>query len=196
MLTYDVKYYVKLSAWAKKQGVCYATALRWFHKGIVKGKQMPTGTVIIAEERENSTELETYVYSRVSSASKKDDLKSQSSLCEQFCLSKGWPIVKSVSEIASGMNDNRQQLNKLLDKNAARIVVLHKDRLTRFGFRYLERLVKSRGGEIVVINGSDDNHEDLLKDFIAVITSFCCRLYGARRGQAKALKIKKEVHDS
>jgi predicted site-specific integrase-resolvase len=188
---------MKLSAWAKKKGVCYDTALRWFHKGAIREKttQLATGTILVEEDVPIS-EKETVVYARVSSAVKKTDLESQARLCQDFCISKGWPIVKVVKEIASGMNDNRPMLNKILDGNNLRIVILHKDRLTRFGFNYIKRVVESRGGEIVVINNTDNDHEDLLKDFIAVITSFCCRLYGARRGQAKASKMKGEIRDS
>jgi putative resolvase len=73
------------------------------------------------------------------------------------------------------------------------VVCLHKDRLTRFGFNYIKRCIESNGGELVVINANKTDEEDLLKDFIAIITSFCCRLYGARRGQAKALMVKTEL---
>jgi predicted site-specific integrase-resolvase len=35
--------------------------------------------------------------------------------------------------------------------------------------------------------------KDLMNDLISIITSFCCRLYGLRRGQNKANKIKEEL---
>jgi putative resolvase len=40
---------MKLSEWAKKQGVSYRTALRWFHGGIlpVEAEQMDTGTILV-----------------------------------------------------------------------------------------------------------------------------------------------------
>lgn len=187
---------MKLSVWAKKQGISYATALRWFHKGAIKEKtlQSETGTILVLPEAVATPSiLDTYVYARVSSATRKEDLASQAALCEQFCASKGWVVGKVVKEVASGMNDNRPRLNELLDKSGARIVVLHKDRITRFGFNFVKRVVESRGGEIVIINQAGDDHEDLLKDFISVITSFCCRLYGIRRGQAKALKMREGI---
>jgi len=43
------------------------------------------------------------------------------------------------------------------------------------------------------LNQDKVEEDDLLKDFIAIITSFCCRLYGARRGQSKALSMKEEL---
>jgi predicted site-specific integrase-resolvase len=76
------------------------------------------------------------------------------------------------------------------------LVILHKDRLTRFGFNYIKKCIESNNGNIIVINPEKTDQDDLLKDFIAIITSFCCRLYGARRGQSKALKIKQEINQN
>ncbi len=91
------------------------------------------------------------------------------------------------------MNDNRPRLNLILDNPSNKLVVLYKDRLTRFGFNYIEKLLKSKKCELIVINQNKTEEEDLLKDFIAIITSFCCRMYGARRGQSKALRMKQEL---
>lgn len=188
---------MKLSKWAKDQGITYGTALKWFHnKNLpVPSEQLSSGTILVHPDRNVNENLKTIVYSRVSSANKKTDLENQAKLCEDFCIKNNWIIEKTHKEIASGMNDNRQKLSKILKQKNIRLVCLHKDRLTRFGFNYVEQAVKSNGGEIVVINKNDGEEEDLLKDFIAVITSFCCRLYGARRGQSKALKIKETLKE-
>ena len=69
----------------------------------------------------------------------------------------------------------------------------HKDRLTRFGFNYLEAFMKSHKKEIEVINDISNNKEDLIQDFISIITSFCARIYGQRRSRHKTEKIIKEL---
>ena len=69
----------------------------------------------------------------------------------------------------------------------------HKDRLTRFVFNYIETLLKNRGGEIVVINQVTSDKEDLIQDFISVITSFCARIYGQRRSKRSTEKLIKEL---
>lgn len=186
---------MKLSQWAEENHIQYGTALRWFHNGNLPlpAEQLPSGTILVYPERKVNTFLKNIVYARVSNATKKTDLASQESLCQQFCVSKGWEIHKSYREIASGMNDNRPKLNHILDMDKVRLIVLHKDRLSRFGFRYIEHCVKAKGGEIVVINPEHTDEHDLMKDFVAIITSFCCRLYGARRGQAKALRMKESL---
>ena len=190
---------MKLSQWAKKQGIHYRTAWKWFDEGKlpVKAYKTPSGCILIDDSLPESISSEkiVYIYGRVSSNDKKLDLENQVKLCEQYCAAKGWIVKKILKEVASGMNDNRKKLNQVFEEKPNVLVVLYKDRLTRFGFNYLKTLLPKIGVELVVVNENQTENEDLLKDFIAVITSFCCRLYGARRGQAKALKIKTEIRN-
>jgi len=88
------------------------------------------------------------------------------------------------------MNDNRTKLNKLLlNPDIDKIIVENKDRLTRFGFNYLEILLKEKNIELIVVNKADDKDDDLMKDFVSIITSFCGRIYGRRNSKQKKDKI-------
>lgn len=190
---------MKLSQWAKQQGIHYQTAYRWFLAGKmpVEAYRTPTGGIYVHDTK-NSTEIkqkETYIYCRVSSYEKKDDLERQIKRCTDFCETKGWAVKSIVKEIASGMNDNRKQLNKLIKLNPNRIVVENKDRLTRFGFNYMKMFLTKLNCELIVINEDETKENDLMRDLISVITSFCCRLYGLRRGYNKAKKIKQEIYE-
>lgn len=185
---------MKLSQWAKKNGLHYQTAFRLFKAGKlpVNAIQLDTGTILVEETNTNKQEkLKTYIYCRVSSATKKDDLNRQAERCIKFAETNGWEIEKVIKEVASGMNDNRKKLISLLDKTPKRIIIEHKDRLTRFGFNYFQTILPHLGYELVVINRDAENEADLMKDLIAIITSFCCRLYGLRRGKNKGKEIKK-----
>lgn len=184
---------MKLSDWARKYNLTYPTAYSLFKSGKlpVKAIQLATGTILIEENNlSTSIDLKTYIYCRVSSNNKKEDLKRQVSRCEEFCRVNGWQIEKTIKEISSGMNDNRKGLLKLLDKTPKRIVVEHKDRLTRFGFNYFEHILPQFGYELIVINRDAVEENDLMKDLIAIITSFCCRFYGLRKTKNKLLQIK------
>ena len=185
---------MRIKQWAKLQGISYATALRWFHSGRmpVPAYQLDTDTIIVEETPVPIIpQSNIVIYCRVSNQSRKAELEYQVKRCEDFCIANGWPISKTYKEIASGMNDNRKQFWKMLESKPTKIIIENKDRLTRFGYNYLYNLLKERGCEIIVINTSDTDEEDLLKDFISIITSFCCRLYGLRRAKNKADKIKK-----
>lgn len=189
---------MKLSQWAKLKGVHYNTAYRWFKENNlpVKAMQLPTGTIIVEENQEINSEIqEVNIYCRVSSNDKKQDLERQAERCKQFCLNNGFIIKKIYKEIASGMNDNRPKLIQLLNSKPKCIIVEHKDRLTRFGFNYLKLLLPKINCKLIVINEDNEEETDLIKDFVAIITSFCCRLYGLRKGQNKIKNIKKELND-
>lgn len=109
----------------------------------------------------------------------------------------GLDTVEVYEEIASGLNENRRQLRKLMKAIIAGkvnvVVVEYKDRLTRFGYAYLELVCESHGARIVAIEekASDDENEELVKDLISVVTSLSARLYGRRGGR----KAKKELEE-
>lgn len=186
---------MKLSQWAKLNGIHYNTAYRWFHKGTlpVSAYQLDTGTIIVEESKTSIENIENkiVIYARVSSHNKKDDLQRQADRCVEFCNAKGLEIEKIYKEIASGTNDNRPQFWKMINSNPTHIIVEHKDRLTRFGFNYLEQLLGKINCKLIVMNRDAEDETDLIKDMISIITSYCCRLYGIRRGQNKTNIIKK-----
>lgn len=184
---------MKLSQWAKQNGLQYHTAWRLFRNGNlpVKAIQLKTGTILVSEPiAESRISNDTVVYCRVSNHSRKKELAYQVSRCEEFCFNNGWSVSHVYKEIASGLNDNRKQFWRTIEAKPSRIVIEHKDRLTRFGFRYLEKLLLERGCEIVVINRDKEDEADLIKDMASVIYSFCARLYGMRRAYNKSRKIK------
>lgn len=178
---------MKLSAWAKKQGVTYRTAWNLYKAGQVPNAYtLATGTIIVPEEKEPQKDF-TVVYARVSSAENRANLETQALRVSSFCAAKGWEIKKIVKECASGLNDQRPKLLALLsDPKVTRIVVEHKDRLTRFGFNYLTIFP---GKEIVVINEAQNNEQDLMTDFVSLVTSFTARLYGRRRAKRRTEEI-------
>lgn len=182
---------MKLSTWCKQKGICYQTGINWFHKGLIPNAvQLNTGTILVNETPEVNTKQRIVTYARVSNHSRKKELEYQVKRCQDYCIAKGYSIAKSYKEIASGMNDNRKQLWQMIDSNPTLIVVENKDRLTRFGFNYLSRLLEKQNCKIEVINQDYEDETDLIKDLVSIITSFCCRLYGIRRGQNKSQKIK------
>lgn len=191
---------MKLSQYAKKMGVTYQTAHKWFKEGRIDGAyQLSTGTIVVPEENEKSKRTKTIIYARVSSNEQRQtNLVTQAERLVDFCMAKGWVINDVVKEVGSGLNDNRKQLVKMLkDPTVKRIVVEHRDRLTRFGFHYLEILAEIEGFEIVVVNKTLDNDKnDLMSDFTAIITSFCARLYSKRRQKRKQEQLEKLLIDN
>ena len=185
---------MKLSKYAQKLGVSYRTVWRLWKTGRLDAYQLPTGTIIVKEEIKDKLPDKVCIYARVSSSENKDNLKIQGERLKQYAIARGYRIYKIIEEVGSGVNDNRKKLSQLLkDKNYNKLIVEHKDRLTRFGFNYIQILFNQLGKEIEVVNETKNDKEDLMQDFISIITSFCARLYGLRRSKRKTEKIIKEL---
>jgi predicted site-specific integrase-resolvase len=186
---------MKLIDYAHKMGISYKTAWRWYKAGKLQGKQMDTGTILVLEEEPSlPASTQVAVYARVSSAENKSNLDSQAERLVAYCAARGYQVTKVVKEVGSGINDSRPKFLALLaDLSIGTIVVEHKDRATRFGFRYIETLLKTQGRIIEVVNMAENSTEDLLADLTAIIYSFCARLYGQRRAKRKTEKIVQEL---
>jgi len=187
---------MKLSQYAKQQGISYATALRWWHQGTIRGYQAPSGTIIVdAETKPRPQPERVVIYARVSSPEHREKLERQVERLTHYCTMRGYQLSQVVKEIGSGVNDSRPKLLALLkDQQATRIVVEHKDRLTRFGFRYLDILLDTQGRTIEVVNMTENDKEDLIADLVAIVSSFTARLYGQRRAKRKTERIVQELH--
>jgi putative resolvase len=189
---------MKLSEYARKVGVTYKTAWLWYKAGKLKGRQMDTGTIIIEPDEKPVREEKVVVYARVSSSENRDNLAAQAERLVLYCTAKGYQVHQVVKEVGSGVNDSRPKFLALLaDEKVTRIVVEHKDRATRFGFRYLETLLEKQRRTIEVVNLAEDGQADLLSELVAIVYSFCARLYGQRRAKRKTERITAELqaHD-
>lgn len=182
---------MKLSQYAKRAGVSYKTAWRWWKQGQLDAYQTPTGTVIVRDATmPPPTTGRVALYARVSSADQKSDLERQMQRLRDYAAAKGYSVSKEVSELASGVNDHRPKLSKLLtDPTIGTLIVEHRDRLTRFGYEYIRQLLEAQGRHVEVLFPSDTENE-LVDDFVAVITSLAARLYGQRSSHQKAAKIR------
>lgn len=191
---------MKLSEYAKQKSVTYATALNHWNRGLIKGEQLPTGTIVVYEESSEAAfdrELQVATYARVSSSENKDNLETQQNRLISYANAKGYKTKLNIKEIGSGLNDQRPKLLQLLaDKEIDIILIEHKDRLTRFGFNYIETLLASQNRKIEVINNTEDDKEDLIQDFVSIITSFCARIYGQRRNKRRTEKLIKELNSN
>jgi len=174
-------------------GVSYRTAFRWWKAGKLDAYQLDTGTIIVREPVSTQVPANVALYARVSSADQNEDLERQMQRLKDYAAAKGYLVTRTVSELASGLNDSRPKFLKLLtDASIGTIVVEHRDRATRFGLAYIEQLMAMQGRRLEVIFPSDTD-TDLVDDFIAVITGMASRIYGRRTSKRRAEKIKQCV---
>lgn len=187
---------IKLSTFAKLNNVTQRTVWNWMAKGLVNFERTLTNRILILVDEDNPTikKRRVAIYARVSSSENKSNLERQKDRLTSYANAKGYQIEKVISEIGSGLNDNRPKLEKLLtDKTIDIIIVEHKDRLARFGVNYIEKLLALDGRKIEIVNPQMNERDDLMQDFVSIVTSFCARLYGKRRTKRQTEKIIEEL---
>lgn len=148
----------------------------------------------------NANELKNVaIYARVSTTKQRKDLQNQIDGLKKFIVSNG-NIVNDefvFSDIASGMNENRDGLNKLMNEvikgRIAKVVISNRDRLTRFGFGYFKNLFEKYDAEIIEVNMTDEQtfEQELTSDLIAIIHHFSMKFYGKRKSILN--KCRKEI---
>lgn len=144
-------------------------------------------------ESNNNEEKINIIYCRVSNTKQKEDLIRQEQILKEFVVKSGNKVDLVFTDISSGMNENRVGFDKVIDLvvegNVNKLYISYKDRLTRFGFAYFEKLFKKFGTEIVVVNltKEEDFQQELTQDFISIIHHFSMKMYSNRRKQLKSL---------
>jgi len=187
---------MKLSDWARKQGIDYKTAYRLYRSGKFPRptEQLPTGTILVHEIPTKTSN--TALYGRVSSADQKSDLERQMQRLRDYAAAHGLKVVQEVQEIGSGLNGHRKKLlNLLADPSISIIVVEHRDRLARFGAEFISAALAAANRQLQVINETEWN-DDLVQDMVDVLTSFCARLYGKRTAKNRAERALEATRDA
>ena len=185
---------MKLVDWARGQGISYKTAWRWVKDDVmpVPWRQLPTGTILVDVD-ESSTAASVALYARVSSHDQRADLDRQLARLSTYAAGQKLHVVEAVAEVGSGLDGKRRKLLRVLgDRKIAAIVVEHRDRFARFGSEYLEAALAASGRRLIVVDPGEMN-DDLVQDMIAVLTSFCARLYGRRSARNRARSIERAL---
>jgi len=194
---------------AKMLGVSIETIRRWEKKGLIKGIRTPTNYRRFPESeidrlrRKLPHSIRCAIYARVSSSKQETseesgcttafngNLERQRSRLIEYARSKGYEIVQVFSEQASGINENRKQLKKLVQlavkKEIDLVLIEFKDRLARFGYSYLLDFFLSHNVklEAIATKPPQDATSELMEDMLSIITCFAAKLYGKRSQQFK-----------
>lgn len=177
---------MKLSDWARQNGITYKTAWKWWKAGKlpVPARQMPTGTILVEPvEREDAGVV---LYARVSSAEQQADLDRQVTRLARFAAENGMRVAAVVAEVGSALDGDRKGLlGALRSPDYGAIVVEHRDRLVRFGSEYIEACLSATGRRLVVVDAAGVT-DDLPQDVMDVLTGMCAQLYGPRVARQRA----------
>jgi putative resolvase len=174
----------------KLLGVTTKTIQRWDKEGKIRVVRTVGGRRRIPEseiKRILGLKEERVVvgYARVSSTTQKDDLERQKQLIHSYAKDKGYGEIQILSDVGSGLNENRRGFLRLLEmvteRKVSRVIIVYEDRLTRFGFETLRKLFQALGTEIEVINSGEKTPQgELVEDLITIVSHFAGKLYGMR----------------
>ena len=196
-----------ISESAKYLNVSEKTLRNWDKLGKLKSFKTTGG-----HRRYQQEDLETFIgitnqpqlksdvvatYSRVSSHEQKTkgDLDRQSQRISEYCAKKKMNVGYIIKDVGSGLSDSRSGFIKLtnlvIEKKISKIIIEHKDRLTRFQFNFIEKMYESYGVEVIRIENNDiSEEEEFVNDIMMLMASFSGKLYGKR-----SVKRKKELKE-
>jgi predicted site-specific integrase-resolvase len=182
-------------------GVHVRTLYNWDKEGKIETIRTPGNKRLYNVkkylENKNTTIIDEKInicYCRVSSPGQKDDLLRQIEYMKEK-----YPNYTIISDIASGINFKRKGLNKIIDlaieNKINKVVIAYKDRLTRFGFDLIERILKVHSNCDIIIENkiTDDNkpEEEIMQDVLTIFNVFNAKINGMRKYNKK----KKEINN-
>lgn len=198
---------ISISEASEILGVDIRTLQRWDNDGRLKAYRTLGGhrryklseiESLFTNETNQSTKINVFIYCRVSTKKQADsgNLERQKDRLIQYCNDKKYNIIGVFEEVASGLNDKRRELTKMLRKleEVNMIVIEYPDRLAGFGYNYIQEFCKSLNVNIEAIEQNEklEPNEEMVNDLISVVTCFSARLYGSRGGR----KIKEDLQNS
>ena len=180
----------------KVLGIANRTIRRWIKEGRLRAVningrwRIPESEVkrLLGEPVEATPRVtrRVVIYARVSGANQRKELEGQIEALKKYVEQNNWELIEVVRDVASGLKEDRKGLMKLIEMAKMHefdvLLIAYKDRLTRFGFKYLEELFKAYGVKIEVAfqEPARDYYQELVEDLVEIVTSFASRIYGKR----------------
>lgn len=134
-----------------------------------------------------SDEIIVATYARCSTPDKKahGDIDRQSSRLFEYCAKKKYKVEYIIKDMGSGLNDKHKGFlelcNLVVNRKINKVVIEHKDRLTKFQYHLIEFFFNSYGVEIELLDKNEyTGQEELVNDMMILIANFSGKLYSLR----------------
>ena len=182
----------------EKYGISVATLWRRANIANTVKTKVLYGTKYYLDEEASSCKEEeeriNVIYCRVSNTKQKQDLEKQEQLLREYCVKNGTKPDLVLSDIGSGMKEDRKNFQRLItlvkEGKVDTVYISYKDRLTRFGFDYFDYIFNLFDTKIEVVNLTKEENfqQELTQDFISIIHYFSTKLRSNKCKQLKQLK--------
>lgn len=137
---------------------------------------------------DNNTVVATYARCSTSDKKQHGDIDRQSDRLFEYCTKHHYKVEHIIKDMGSGLNDKRKGFVKLcglvIGRKINKVVIEHKDRLTRFQYNLIEMFFNSYGVEIELLDNTVYSEEqELVNDMMMLIASFSGKVYSLRAKQ-------------
>ncbi len=172
------------------------TLTKYVKEGIIEVEKLPNGryeydTESVYSFLNKDVKRKTYIYARISASAQTTELDNQIELLKQFCFTNGYTISGIYSDIANGVSFEKRSnflkmLDNIIDNKVERVVITHKDRLSRVAFDLFQHLFGKYNCEIVIMNevGSKKfDDQEISEEIISLLHCYPTRSYSKKKIQ-------------
>ncbi len=132
------------------------------------------------------------VYASINVREESKELERQAEMCTSFCLARGWQVSQIIKERSGGPGAKQTKLLRLIESRPKRLVVLNRNRLSRYNFDLVKALLFEIGCHLVVADESSSSFHGpgAMEDLIEVIALTFRKHYGPKKGQVLFEKLR------
>lgn len=187
---------IKLSAFAKSQGITYQAAWKMWERGEIDGIKLESGTILVTGwAKKNTGTTKAVIYSRISHPNMKDELEKRVLNAEAYCNEHGYEITNVVKEVVAGMNSDRPKLAAIFeDKDWDVLVVDDSREVAIFNFDLIRKIIELSGRRIVVLNEKYIPEDNLLMELSQRILAWAKLIIGMGAQKHAVIEILKKLN--
>lgn len=192
---------MKLIEYAKRCGVDWTTAKRWYRQGLIPGAYQPVkrGSIIVPddifERLGNNQTIDnngiTVTYATAIAGPDADkSLTEQTKRLMGYCNAKGWSVDRTIQETA-GPAENASQLISMLTSGESiqRIVMTSPSSINHFAYPFMETIANEHNISLVFMTPPDNSSDEFKDEAKTVILWYLTKLYGNHQGKVKFNKM-------
>lgn len=143
--------YIPLRKAVSATGLHPNTLRKYADNGTIPHYRTPSGDRMLDVSRLVRVKSCIVGYACVSTYKQKQDLERQA-----LAISSKYPAAEMVNDTGSGLNFKRKGLLAIVERaiegERITLIITHRDRLARFGFDLIEKIIQRSGGDIVILH--------------------------------------------
>jgi len=187
---------IKLSAFAKSQGITYQAAWKMWERGDIEGIKLDSGTILVTGwTQKTSGTPRAVIYCRISHPNLKEEMDKKIAGAQEYSEAKGYEVTNIVKEVVSGMSSDRPKLSEIFEKDNWDILVVDDSReIAHFNFDLVKTAVGLSGKRIEVINEKFIPEDNLLMELSQRILSWTKQIIGMGSQKNAVIEIIKKLN--